>query len=153
MRKRFPRPSRFALLAVVCLAAGCAAAGSTAAGSTAAPTPARGAAQIYEVRTYTTHPDKLDDLHRRFRDHTLRLFEKHGMTNVGYWVPQDSARSQNTLIYILSYPSRADRDRSWTAFLADPEWVAARTASEADGPILVRVESVFMTPTEYSPMR
>jgi hypothetical protein len=114
---------------------------------------AQAPARVFEMRTYTTHPGKLADLQRRFRDHTVRLFEKHGMTNIGYWVPQDSALSQNTLIYILAYPSREAATAAWAAFRADPEWVTARTASEANGPIVQGVVSVFMNPMDFSRIR
>ncbi|MQA92159.1 MAG: NIPSNAP family protein [Gemmatimonas sp.] len=109
--------------------------------------------QLYEMRTYTTHSGKLEDLNRRFRDHTTRIFANHGMVNVGYWIPQDSARSENTLVYILAYPSREAREEAWAAFFDDPEWQAALEASEANGPIVDRVESVFMEPTDYSELR
>jgi hypothetical protein len=114
---------------------------------------APGEARFFELRTYTTHPGKLPDLDRRFRDHTTRLFEKHGMTNVGYWMPQDSALRDNTLVYILAYPSQEAREQSWVAFREDPEWQTARAASEEAGPIVERVVSVFMTPTDYSLLR
>ena len=110
-------------------------------------------ARVFEMRTYITHEGRLDALQQRFRNHTTRLFEKHGMTNIGYWVPQDTARSHNTLIYILAYPSREAARRSWRAFGADPEWQRVRAASEADGPIVRRVESVWLDPTAYSPTR
>jgi hypothetical protein len=146
------------LLALGCLlASGCRAAGVPPASAAMAAAPAAtGAGQaprVYEIRTYTTHPGKLDALQRRFRDHTMRIFTKHGMTNIGYWVPQDSARSANTLVYILAYPSRDAARQSWDAFRADPEWQRVRAASEADGPIVVKVESVFATPTDFSPLR
>lgn len=108
--------------------------------------------RVFEMRTYTTHEGKLNDLNRRFRDHTVQLFEKHGMDNIGYWIPQDST-SENTLIYLLGYPSREARDASWAAFREDPDWVKARAESEADGPIVRSVVSVFMDPTDYSPIR
>ena len=111
------------------------------------------APRIFEIRTYTTHPGRLEALQRRFRDHTTRIFAKHGMTNIGYWVPQDSARSANTLVYILAYPDRDAARRSWDAFRTDPEWQRVRTASEADGPIVAKVESVFAAPTDFSPLR
>lgn len=139
------------------LASGCRAAGvapATAATAAAPATTGIGQApRVYEIRTYTTHPGRLDALQRRFRDHTTRIFTKHGMTNVGYWVPQDSARASNTLVYILAYPSRDAARQSWDAFRADPEWQRVRAASEADGPIVVKVESVFATPTDFSPLR
>ncbi len=109
--------------------------------------------RVYEIRTYTTHEGKLDDLHQRFRNHTMRLFAKHGMTNVGYWTPQDSARAHNTLIYILAHASRDAARRNWQAFGSDPEWQKVRAASEANGKIVSKVESVFLNATDYSPMK
>lgn len=106
--------------------------------------------RVYELRTYHTLPGKLDDLITRFRDHTTRLFEKHGMTNVGYWVPMDQP---NTLVYILSYPSRDAAKSSWAAFQKDPDWVKARTASEANGKIVEKVDSVYMNPTDFSKLK
>lgn len=114
---------------------------------------AQTADRVYEIRTYTAHPGKLEDLHRRFRDHTMRLFERHGMTNIAYWVPRDPERSSNTLVYVLAYPSREFADSAWAAFRADPEWVAAKAASEENGLLVERVESVFLDPTSYSPMK
>jgi hypothetical protein len=109
--------------------------------------------RVFEVRTYTTHDARLDALHARFRNHTMRLFEKHGMTNVAYWTPDDPALAQKTLVYVLAHRSREAAKRSWDAFRADPEWQKVRTESEADGPIVVRVESVFGEATDYSPLR
>jgi hypothetical protein len=106
--------------------------------------------RVYELRTYHTLPGKLDDLITRFRDHTTRLFEKHGMTNIGYWVPADQP---NTLIYILSYPDRDAAKASWAAFQKDPDWVKARTASEANGKIVEKVDSVYMNPTDFSKLK
>ena len=108
---------------------------------------------LYELRIYTTLPGRLDALNARFRDHTLRLFEKHGMTNIGYWEPINEADGKGTkLIYLLGFPSMEAREKSFKAFGADPEWQKARTASEADGKILAPkgVQSIFLTPTEYS---
>ena len=110
-------------------------------------------ARVFEIRTYTTHPGKLDALNARFRDHTTRLFEKHGMTNVGYWVPLDEPRSQNTLIYVLAHESRDAAKASFAAFGKDPEWQKARDASEAGGKIVEKIESAFVSPTDYSPMK
>ena len=78
--------------------------------------------QVFELRTYTAAEGKFDDLLARFRDHTLRIFEKHGMTNVGYWTPQDEPLSANTLIYVLAHPSREEAAQSWRDFSSDPEW-------------------------------
>jgi hypothetical protein len=108
---------------------------------------------VYELRTYTTVEGRLPALHARFRDHTLALFEKHGMTNMLYWTPTDGEAAGNTLIYVLKHNSREAADASWAAFRADPEWLAAKAASEADGPIVSKVESVFMTTTDFSPLR
>ena len=110
-------------------------------------------ARVFEIRTYTTLPGRLDALHARFRDHTVRLFEKHGMTNVGYWVPVDGEKAQNTLIYILAHDSRDAAKKSFESFGQDPEWQKARTASEADGKIVEKIESVFVSPTDYSPLK
>jgi hypothetical protein len=109
--------------------------------------------RVFEIRTYTTHEGRLDNLNDRFRNYTVGLFEKHGMTNVGYWVPEDSVLSRNTLIYVLSYPNREAARASWQGFRTDPDWHAARTASEADGPIVSKVESVYLNPTDYSRLR
>jgi hypothetical protein len=105
--------------------------------------------RLFELRTYYAAPGKLDALHARFRNHTCKLFEKHGMTNVGYWVPVDNPQSK--LIYILAYPNREAREKSWAGFTADPEWKAAREASEVNGRLVEKVESVFLNATDYSP--
>ncbi len=105
--------------------------------------------RVYEMRTYFAAPGKLDALNARFRNHTCKLFEKHGMTNVGYWVPLDNP--DNKLVYILAYPSREAREKSWKAFQDDPEWQQARKESEAEGKLVARVEPVFLTATDYSP--
>lgn len=107
-------------------------------------------ARVYELRTYTSPPGKLDALHARFRNHTTKLFEKHGMTNIGYWTP--APNPENKLIYLLAYPSREARAASWKAFLADPDWRKAAAESEAGGKIVSKVEARFMTATEFSPV-
>lgn len=108
--------------------------------------------RVYELRTYTTNPGKLPALEKRFADHTLKLFEKHGMRNELYWVPTDSALRDNTLIYVISHDSREAADRSWKAFAADTTWQRVRAASEVDGTILAKPpERVFMRLTPYSP--
>ena len=107
--------------------------------------------QVFELRTYTTHPGRLDALNARFRDHTTRIFEKHGMKNVGYWVPQDAKdHSDSTLIYIISHPSRDAAAKNWQAFRDDPEWSRVAEESQRDGRIVANVESVFMDPTNSS---
>jgi hypothetical protein len=109
--------------------------------------------RLFEIRTYTTEPGKLPDLLKRFREHTTKLFEKHGMTNIGYWVPADEPRSQNTLIYILAHDSRAAADQSWKDFRADLDWIKAKDASEAAGKIVTKVDSVFANPTDFSAIK
>jgi hypothetical protein len=114
---------------------------------TAQEAQAQATTRVFEMRTYTTHEGKLDDLQARFRNHTTKFFEKHGMTNVGYWVPREQP---NTLVYILAYPSREAATKAWDGFRKDEGWIAARTASEANGPIVAKVQSVFMDPTNFS---
>jgi hypothetical protein len=109
--------------------------------------------RVFEIRTYTTPPGKLDALNARFRNHTVKLFEKHGMTNIGYWTPVDPPLSENTLIYVLAHKDREAAKQSWDAFRKDPVWVKARAESEAQGPLTTKVESVFMTPTDYSALK
>ncbi|HEX3314699.1 MAG TPA: NIPSNAP family protein [Gemmataceae bacterium] len=105
--------------------------------------------RVYEMRTYWCPEGKLDDLHARFRDHTMKLFEKHGMTSVGYWVPIDN--KENKLVYVLSYPSRDAAKASWKDFVADPDWQKAYKASEAKGTLVKKVDSKFLKTTDYSP--
>jgi NIPSNAP len=109
--------------------------------------------RVFEIRTYTCEKDKLPALLARFRDHTTKLFEKHGMTNIGYWVPTDGERSKNTLIYVLAHENRAAADKSWQAFRSDPDWIKARDASEAAGKIVSKVESIYANPTDFSAMK
>ena len=105
-------------------------------------------AEVYELRTYTTNEGKLPNLHARFKNHTMALFEKHGMRNIAYWVPVDTP---NTLIYILAHEDMETAPKNWRAFASDPEWQKVYAASRADGPIIANVENLFMTTTEYSP--
>lgn len=105
--------------------------------------------RCFEMRTYYAAPGKLDALHARFRNHTVKLFEKHGMENIGYWVPQENPDSK--LIYILAYPNREAREKSWQAFTADPDWQAACKASEVNGRLVSKAESIYLTATDYSP--
>lgn len=113
--------------------------------------PARAAdTRCYELRIYHTHPGKLDDLHERFRNHTLRLFARHGIESLGYWVPVQNGADPR-LFFLLRYPSRAAREASWQAFLADPEWQAAYAESHKNGELVSRVENFFLAATDYSP--
>ncbi|WP_150308415.1 NIPSNAP family protein [Planctomonas psychrotolerans] len=109
--------------------------------------------RIFELRTYYTAPGKLAALETRFRDHTLALFRKHGLEVVGFFTPTDGDGVGNTLVYLMAFESRAAADAAWESFRADPDWIAAKAASEADGPVVDRVESVFLDPTEYSALR
>lgn len=141
-------PSRIAF-AFVFLAAGFALGSWNA----AAVAHAQNANRVYELRTYTAAEGKLPDLQARFRDHTMRLFEKHGMRNHGYWVPQDAPAKDNTLIYVISHASRDAAKKSWADFAADPEWQKVNKESNANGRILAGVVSVYMDPTDYSGMK
>ena len=96
--------------------------------------------RLFELRTYIAHDGKIAELHKRFREHTNQLFQKHGMTLVGYWTPTDGPEAANTLVYILAYPNREARDKSWKGFMADPDWQAAYKASHANGPLVKKVE-------------
>jgi hypothetical protein len=109
--------------------------------------------RVFELRTYHAAPGKMGALHARFRDHTCRLFRKHGMTVVGFWNPADPGEAQKTLVYLLAYPSKEEADRSWEAFRKDPEWIAVRTASEKEGKVVEKIESVYLRPTDYSPLK
>ncbi len=118
------------------------------------PTVNAQAGKVFELRTYTTPDGLLPNLQARFRDHTMRIFDRHGMHNVGYWVPQDSPASENTLIYIISHDSRQAAADSWASFRDDAEWAEVAQASRVDGQgIVTNVESVFMESTDYSPMK
>lgn len=116
------------------------------------PSPGKKGTRFFELRIYTTHPGKLTDLHKRFREHTNRLFLKHGMEPLGYWSPTHEPEAQNTLIYILAYASREVREKSWEAFISDPEWQKVYQDSRKGGPIVEKVENRFMAPTDYSPI-
>lgn len=106
--------------------------------------------RVFEMRTYTALPGRLDALNARFRDHTCKLFEKHGMVNLGYFVPVQNTNNQ--LIYFLAHQSRDAARKSWAAFIADPDWRKAQQASEADGKILAKApEALFLDATDYSP--
>lgn len=105
--------------------------------------------RVYELRIYTAAEGKLDALHARFRDYTCKSFEKHGMTNVGYWVPVDNA--ERKLYYILSYPNQEAKDKSWKAFIEDKERQAFFAGTEKDGRLVDKIESINLLATDYSP--
>lgn len=142
------RLARFAVITSVFLA-GCAVGSLVQWGVVSAQTGRR----VYELRTYTSPDGKLGDLQARFRNHTVKLFERHGITSVGYFVPQDAPQSQNTLIYVLAHKDRASAKQNWAAFQKDPEWQAAFKESQQNGPLQTQVQSVFMDPTDFSQLK
>lgn len=103
---------------------------------------------LYELRTYYTPDGKLDDLNARFRNHTMKLFEKHGMKNIIYWTPVDKP---NTLIYVIAHKDKAAADASWAAFRDDPEWKKVAEETQRNGKLVEKVDAVYLTPTDYSP--
>lgn len=117
------------------------------------PAPLAQASRVFELRTYTAPEGKLDDLLARFRNHTMRIFEKHGMTNVGYWRPQDPELRQNTLVYLLAHPSREAAEQAWRDFSADPEWQQVSEESQRDGRIVTSVVRQWLDPTDFSQLR
>jgi hypothetical protein len=117
------------------------------------PVQAAAANHVFELRTYTTPPGKLDALKTRFRDHTIKIFETHGMKSVGYWVPTDGPEHENTLIYMLQHDSREAATKSWADFRSDPDWVKAKGESEKDGALTTQVKSVFMEPADFSAIK
>src|SRR6201987_3502450 len=106
---------------------------------------------VYELRVYHANEGKLDALVARFRDHTDAIFKRHGMESLAYWLPTDEPLKGRTLIYILKHPSRAEATANWKAFHDDPEWVKVSTASEANGKLVEKVDSTYMTLTDFSP--
>ena len=115
---------------------------------------AQEANRVFEMRTYTAAPGKFEALKTRFRDHTLKYFDKYGMTHVGYWIPLDAPKSENTLVYVLAYPSREAAKKSWDAFRADPGWQQVVKESQRDGQLLANPpESVFLEPADFSPIK
>src|SRR5437764_11465323 len=109
--------------------------------------------RVFELRTYTCNEGKLEALKTRFRDHTIRIFKRHGMESIGYWIPQDE-RSKTTLIYIIAHPSREAATKNWAAFRDDPEWKKVAAESEINGKILAKPpEFVFMDPADFSQIK
>ena len=110
--------------------------------------------RVYELRTYTAAPGKMEALHARFRDHTLKIFEKHGMKVEGFWKPLDPDAANQKLVYLLSFPSKEAADKSWKEFRDDPEWQKVRDESEKDGKLLANPpESVYLVSTDYAPLK
>jgi NIPSNAP protein len=139
--------------AVVMVAAGMFLAGFGIRETVAVPAAHAQGSRVFEIRTYTAAPGKLGALKTRFRDHTVGLFTKHGMTNIGYWTPRDPPLSENTLIYVLAHSSREAAQKSWDAFRKDPDWIKAKAASETDGSLTTKVDSIFADATDFSPIK
>lgn len=117
------------------------------------PAAGAGAPRAFELRVYTADKGKLEALERRFREHTLALFEKHGMEVIGFWKPTADEGDPDTLVYLLAYPSQEARNQSWTAFGKDPEWQRVYAETNRDGNLVKKVESTRLDPTDYSPLR
>ena len=107
--------------------------------------------RVFEIRTYYANEGKLDALLARFRDHTAALFKKHGITNIGYWVPTDN--KENKLVYMLAYSSREARGKAWKAFLADPNWQKVYKESTKDGRLVNRIVNDFLAGTDFSQIK
>jgi hypothetical protein len=139
----FKKVTLLSLAALAVIVAGVCAGNARATGST----------RVFEMRTYYCYPGKLDALKTRFRDHTTRIFEKHGMQNIGYWTFEDEPLKDNTLIYIIAHESRDAAKKKWAEFSADPEWQKVRADSEANGKIVEKVDSKFLDPTDFSKIK
>ncbi|HEX7901884.1 MAG TPA: NIPSNAP family protein [Planctomycetota bacterium] len=109
--------------------------------------------RFFEMREYYANPGKMEALHKRFKDHTNKLFVKHGMELVGYWVVASGDQAGQKLVFVLAYPDKEAREKSWDAFQKDPDWVKAKADSEKDGPLVAKAVQTFMTPTDYSPIK
>ena len=110
----------------------------------------QGSTEVFELRVYHAAEGKLQDLLARFRDHTDKLFAKHGLISVAYWTPLDEPDKNNTLIYILRHPSREAAAANWKAFQDDAEWKAVKAKSEEKGPLTVKIDSTYMAYTDFS---
>jgi len=115
------------------------------------PGPEPPSTAVYELRVYHTYDGKLDDLLRRFREHTMQLFEKHGIKNIAYWTPTDEPLKGKTLVYIIAHPTREAAAANWKAFGADPEWQSVRDKSEANGKLVEKIDSTYLALTDFSP--
>ena len=107
---------------------------------------------IYEYRVYEAAPGKMPELHARFRNHTLKAFERHGMKNIGYWIPEVGDYNDR-IIYMLAFDSLEHRERAWAAFRSDPEWLRIKEESETDGALVARLTNTILAPTDYSPLQ
>ncbi len=129
------------------------AAGRVSSSPVAAQATSTAAGHVYEIRTYTAADGKLANVNARFRDHTVRIFNKHNMKSIGYWTPLEGPTAETTLVYILEHPNREEARKNWAAFMTDPEWVKVKAESEVGGKIVAKAESVFLSPTDYSPLK
>ncbi|HEY7180009.1 MAG TPA: NIPSNAP family protein [Blastocatellia bacterium] len=145
----------FALISILSFVSVAAAAQNAPTPPTVAPSPSLVKdSRCFELRTYTAAPGKLEELHARFRDHTLKIFKKHGMEVVGFWGPADKEKgSENKLVYVLAFPSREAQEKAWKEFGADPEWQKVKSDSERNGKLTEKVESVILMATDYSPIK
>jgi hypothetical protein len=109
--------------------------------------------RFFELRIYHVAPGKMEALKTRFTDHTNKLFDKHGMTIIGFWTPDKPEEADKKLIYILAYPSKEAREASWKAFREDPDWLAVKAESEKDGKLVEKVEEIYLNPTDFSPIK
>jgi len=145
------RTSSVLAVAVVAFAGGFMTRGAV---SPTATVHAAAANRVFELRTYTAPPGKLEALKARFRDNTIRIFNRFGMESIGYWTPQDAPLKENTLIYIIAHPSREAAAKNWAAFQADPEWQKVRAESQKDGALTAKTpDSVFLDPVDFSPIK
>lgn len=117
------------------------------------PTKSPSDTRVFELRTYYAHPGKMAALHARFRDHTCKIFEKHGIALIGFWSPIEKDKADEVMVYLLAFPSKEAADKAWKAFRADPDWMKAKADSEKDGPLVKKVDSIFLTPTDYSKLK
>jgi hypothetical protein len=110
--------------------------------------------RVYELRTYTCNEGKLEALKDNFRDHNIELLKRHGMESIGYWVPEDPELAKNTLIYVIVHPSRAAAEKNWADFRKDPEFIKLAAESERkNGKIVQKIDSVFLDPADFSPLK
>ena len=110
--------------------------------------------RVFELRTYYTNEGKLDDLNKRFRDHTCGLLKKHGAELIGFWTPADEKDGRGSkLVYLLAFPSREAAKKAWAEFGQDPEWQRVYKESHKNGPLVKKVESIYLRPTDFSPMK
>jgi hypothetical protein len=119
----------------------------------AACAPALAQSRVYELRTYHCYEGKLETLKANFRDFNIRILKRHGIESVGYWVPQDPALAGNTLIYMVVHPSRAEADKNWAEFRKDPEFLKLAAETMKNGPIVQKIDSIYLDPTDFSPLK